>query len=65
MGVLYSACTRIVMGTLWLNAFLDVLTESDKTQITHSTSNTKFRFGDGVEVKSVKKVKFPAFIGSK
>ena len=64
MGRLDSTCTRTVMGTLWLNAFLDVLTESDKTQITYSSSNTKFHIGDGVEVKSVK-VKVPAFIGSK
>ena len=39
--------------------------ESNKTLITYSPSNTKFRFGDGVKIKSVKKVKFPAFIGSK
>ena len=65
MSVLDSACTRTVTGALWLNALLDVLTESDKTLITYSPSNTKFHFGDGVEVKSVKKVKFPAFIGSK
>ena len=65
MSVLDSTCTRTVMGTQWLNVFLDVLTESDKTLITYSPSNKKFHFGDSVEVKSVKKVKFPAFIGSK
>ena len=65
MGVLDSACPRTLRGTLWLNAFLNVLTESDKTLITYSPSNTKYRFGGDVEVKFVKKAKFPVLLAAK
>ena len=65
MGVLDSACTRTVTGAVGLNAFLDALTESEKILITNLPSYSEFRFRDGVKVKSVKRVKFPVFIGTK
>ena len=65
MGVLDSACTQTVTGDIWLDAFIDTLSAQDRSLVEYSTTNTKFKFGDGVEVTSTRKVKFPAFLGKK
>ena len=65
MGVLDSACTKTVTGETWLNAFIDTMTDKDKSLVEYSSSDTKFKFGDGVEVIANKKVKFPVLIGRK
>ena len=54
MGILDSACTRTVTGETWLNVYLDTLSDSDRACVKWSKADTKFRFGDGIEVKSVK-----------
>ena len=54
MGVLDSACTRTVTGETLLKCFFyDTLSDSDKDLVRTSSVNTKFRFGDGVEVMSL------------
>ena len=50
-------------GETWLNAFIDTMTDKDKSLIEYSLSDTKFKFGDGVEVTANRKVKFPVLIG--
>ena len=63
MGVLDSACTKTVTGVTWLNAFVESLSDRDKSLVTYFSTNTRFKFGDGVEVCASRKVKFPAVIG--
>ena len=65
MGILDSACTRTVTGETWLNVYLDTLSDSDRASVKWSKADTKFRFGDGIEVKSVKEIEFPVIIGKK
>ena len=62
-ALLDSACTKTVCGETWLELYLDTLQEADKALVQVSQSDTKFRFGDGVEVKSSKMVTIPALIG--
>ena len=65
MGVLDSACTRTVTGRIWLNVYLDTLSVADKALVKQTKVDTKFRFGDGIEVKSVEEIEFPVVIGKK
>ena len=62
-ALLDSACTKTVCGATWLNLYLETLQEVDKALVEVVQSDTKFRFGDGVEVTSSKLVKIPALIG--
>ena len=64
MAVLDSACFRIVAGKLWFDIFFDTLNDQDNRQIKTAKSNRTFCFGDGVEVKAIKLVKFPLTIRS-
>ena len=64
-ALLDSACTKTVCGNTWLNMYLDTLHGDDKSLVEVLYSDTKFRFGDGVEVTSSKLVKIPAYIGHK
>ena len=63
MGVLDSACTKTVTGETWLRAFVDTLSEQDKTLVKYSTTDIRFKFGDGMEVVENRKVTFPVIIG--
>ena len=65
MGVLDSACMRTVTGRIWLNVYLDTLSIADKALVKSTKVDTKFRFGDGIEVKSVEEIEFPVVIGKK
>ncbi|CAL4065493.1 unnamed protein product, partial [Meganyctiphanes norvegica] len=65
MAVLDSACTRTVTGETWLSVYLDILSDSDRASVKWSKVDTKFRFGDGIEVKSVDELEFPVIIGAK
>ena len=64
-ALLDSACTKTVCGDKWLKLYLDTLKDEDKDLVEVMSSDTKFRFGDGVEVTSSKLVKIPALIGHK
>ena len=62
-AVLDTACTRTITGEIWLQVYLDTLSESDKQLVKTFNSNRKFCFGDSTPVKSTKCVKFPVTIG--
>ena len=64
-ALLDSACTKTVCGDKWLKLYLDTLKDEDKDLVEVMKSDTKFRFGDGIEVTSSKLVKIPALIGHK
>ena len=64
-GLLDSGCTKTVAGEIWLKEYLSTLSNSDNCQVKEQTSNAVFRFGDGVESKSLKRVTIPVWIGTK
>ena len=64
MAVLDSGCTKSVTGEMWLDEYLQTLSEQDKLQVSERSNDETFRFGDGAEVTSSKLVKFPVVIGS-
>ena len=66
-GNLDSACTKTVSGEEWMNEYIENLNEEDKKEVLCCETERKslFRFGDGVESKSIKTVNIPIVIGSK
>ena len=44
---------------------MDILSDSDRACVKWSKADTKFRFGDGIDVKSVEEIEFPVVIGKK
>ena len=64
-ALLDSACTKTVCGETWMKVYLDTLDENDMKLVETLHSDSKFRFGDGIEVKSTKLMKIPATIGKK
>ena len=64
MAVLDSGCAKSVTGEMWLDEYLQILSEQDRLQVSERSNDATFRFGDGAEVTSSKLVKFPVVIGS-
>ena len=62
-GLLDSGCSRTVAGQLWYNEFLNTLSEAERMQVTEMESKSVFRFGDGIETASLKKVSIPVCVG--
>ena len=46
-AILDSGCTKNVCGSVWLDCYIDSLSEEEKELITVEKSMTKFRFGSG------------------
>lgn len=65
MAVLDCGCSKTVTGVRWLESYIDALSENDRACIQSKSSNTNFKFGDGVTVISHKQVSIPASIGTK
>ena len=61
-ALLDSCCSSTVCGTDWLNCYVESLPEGAKNKIVESKSSTKFKFGDGKIIQSLKKVKLPVTI---
>ena len=57
-GILDNACTKTVAGTSWLDHFFECLDVKQQNLINKSEikKSSLFRFGDGVESKSLKQV---------
>ena len=55
-GILDSAYTKIVSGEEWMNEYVENLNEEDKKKVLcwETESKSLFRFGDGLEIKSIK-----------
>ena len=62
-GVLDSGCTKTVCGELWMNEYLKTIPEAESKYIKEESSDAIFRFGDGIESKSVRKFTVPVQIG--
>lgn len=63
-AVIDTACTRTVCGKKWLDEYRYSLRESSDSMFTRTESNQQFKFGDGVEVKSIENIMIPALIGN-
>ena len=61
-AILDTACNTTVCGIDWLESYTQTLSEEEKSRVEEQESGTVFRFGDGVEYKSMKKAKFPVNI---
>ena len=64
-GLLDSGCSKTVAGQVWYEEYLHTLSEEDRKKVIEVKSKSIFRFGDGVETKSLKCVSVPVFIGKK
>ena len=64
-AVLDTACSKTLTGEVWLEEYIETLTEKEKKRIKTSPSETSFVFGDGNQVKSQTAVDFPVKIGRK
>ena len=64
MAVIDSGCTKTVAGMVWVREYISTLTkEQSKSVITYKNTNVSFKFGDGKQVKSIKRMEFPVKIG--
>ena len=64
-AILDSGVTATVAGRVWMECYLDSLTEKEKSRVCYAESNTSFCFSAGEIVSSIGKVTIPAIIGSK
>ena len=64
-AILDSGCTKTVCGAVWLDCYLNSLSTEDKKLVKTEDSSTKFRFGSGDPVPSIKRVIMPAEISGK
>ena len=62
-GVLDSGCTKTVCGERWVNDYLDNLSDFERSLVKEESSPASFTFGDGITVKSKKKLTLPCMIG--
>ena len=63
-AVLDCGCTKTVAGQTWVNEYLSLLNKDQRDEVMKSErkSRTLYRFGDGKETKSLKKIKIPMFM---
>ena len=57
MAVMDTGCSKSLAGEVWLEEYIETLSEDEKKLIETCPSTTSFVFGDGIEVKSEKCVK--------
>ena len=58
-------CTKTVCGQVWLDCYLQSLSNEDQQSVREEKSETSFRFGNGKVFKSIKCVTLPTFIANK
>ena len=64
-ALLDSGASKTVCGKLWLDLYVDSLSESEKMKLKSEPSESVFRFGDGNKVESSQTVTIPATLGSR
>ena len=62
-GLLDSGCSRTVAGRIWYDEYLSTLSEKDRSTVKEGESKSVFRFGDGVETRSMMCSSVPVFVG--
>ena len=61
-GLLDSSCTKTVSGELWMDEYINTLSEEDRKSVKEGEGNAIFVFGDGIQLKSIRSVRVPAYI---
>ena len=61
-GVLDSACSSTVAGTVWMETCLDSMTLETRAQVKIEPGRKKYRFGGGVILPSLAEVTFPSVL---
>ena len=64
-AILDSACTSTVCGEGWLRCYLDSLDCESRRKVKEFESSTKFKFGNGQTLGSLKRVHIPCTIAKK
>ena len=63
-GLLDCGASKTVCGEIWLNEYINSLTESQKKNIKHYHSKSLYRFGDGEQIQAIRGISIPAIIGN-
>ena len=61
-AVLDSGCSSNVCGEDWANCYLETLDKEHKKNVKTFKSKTWFKFGDGIKLQSLKKIRIPCEI---
>ena len=61
-AILDSACSSTVCGEDWINCYMETLNDKQKQNVKIFPSKTWFKFGDGVKLQSLKKIRIPCEI---
>ena len=64
-AILDSGATATVAGRIWVECYIDSLSEHSTKSITYHKSNNSFKFGSGKLHQSLYMIMIPAYIGSK
>ena len=62
-AILDSGCSTTVCGQVWLDSFIESLSDEDRFKIKIEPSAQTFTFGDGNTVKSKQKMTIPCWMG--
>ena len=62
-AVLDCGASQTVCGLVWLNNYIECLSEEDRRKIVYARIKNSFGFGDGQLVQSEQTVTLPAIIG--
>ena len=60
--LLDSGCSKTVCGEMWLQYYLDTLTDTEKASIKFESSSSFYRFGDGARMKAEKCLILPCVL---
>ena len=60
--LLDSGCTKTVCSEQWFKFYVDTLSDVDGSRIITEKSDTLFKFGDCIVIKSNKRVRIPVII---
>ena len=61
-AILDTGCSTSVCSQIWLDEYLETLTEEERAKVKYTQSKTLFRFGDSKLYESKERVKIPANI---
>ena len=62
-AVIDTACKVTLAGSVWVEQYLNTLSEKDRREVVEEPCDMSFRFGDGVETKARSKVVLPVNLG--
>ena len=63
-GLLDCGATKTVCGRVWLNEYLNTLSDEQRCEVKYTPTQSVYRFGDGEQINASESVRIPACIGS-